>query len=348
MKIWIMEFRMKTKIILIILSFIYVVSNAQNNNPYEEFGQKTNVVYESKVTEFLYIKNKDTLSQTKVIAFNFEKNVVLCFGKNDTILGEVKIEPEQLLHWLSIDPLANKYPGQSPYNFVINNPISAKDPDGKDVYLIIWATAEGSPGHAAIAVSNYMEVQTKVIENGKEITKTEQVPTGTFTYYDLWPNNVAVGKSNFEKDVNPLYQKFNVSWNNIFNQDPSKLKDKKIPDGIIKLNTNYDQDQIVTQALNKLVNANAPYNGKNNNCSDLAECGVETATGIKINADEQVKRSVTSTTPNSLFKATRKLPNTTVLRDPGSKVDNGFIEGDTGSFLGGTIQKVMGGEASPR
>jgi RHS repeat-associated protein len=32
--------------------------------------------------------------------------------------------------WLSVDPLAAKYPGWSPYNFTMNNPLNLADPDG--------------------------------------------------------------------------------------------------------------------------------------------------------------------------------------------------------------------------
>jgi len=38
--------------------------------------------------------------------------------------------------WLSIDPLAAKYPGLSPYNYVMNNPVNAFDPDGRDVWFV--------------------------------------------------------------------------------------------------------------------------------------------------------------------------------------------------------------------
>jgi len=38
--------------------------------------------------------------------------------------------------WLSTDPLAMKYPFASSYNFVLNTPIQAYDPDGKRVYFI--------------------------------------------------------------------------------------------------------------------------------------------------------------------------------------------------------------------
>ncbi|MBI2420252.1 MAG: RHS repeat-associated core domain-containing protein [Ignavibacteriales bacterium] len=35
--------------------------------------------------------------------------------------------------WLNVDPLADKYPGWSPYNYCMNNPVNSVDPDGRKV-----------------------------------------------------------------------------------------------------------------------------------------------------------------------------------------------------------------------
>lgn len=45
-----------------------------------------------------------------------------------------RIYDSRASRWLSIDPLAYKYPFTNPYNFVLNSPIFHVDPDGKEVY----------------------------------------------------------------------------------------------------------------------------------------------------------------------------------------------------------------------
>lgn len=46
-----------------------------------------------------------------------------------------RILDPRLGRWLSLDPLAQKYPYASPYNFVLNNPMVFVDPDGREV---VW------------------------------------------------------------------------------------------------------------------------------------------------------------------------------------------------------------------
>jgi RHS repeat-associated protein len=46
--------------------------------------------------------------------------------------------------WQSMDPKAEKYPGLSPYNFVINNPLRYTDPNGDTVKIEVTKTAVGT------------------------------------------------------------------------------------------------------------------------------------------------------------------------------------------------------------
>ncbi|MFO8087200.1 MAG: RHS repeat-associated core domain-containing protein [Bacteroidales bacterium] len=37
--------------------------------------------------------------------------------------------------WLSVDPLADKYPGMSPYMYTAGNPVMLVDPDGRTIWI---------------------------------------------------------------------------------------------------------------------------------------------------------------------------------------------------------------------
>jgi RHS repeat-associated protein len=60
--------------------------------------------------------------------------------KDDEIVGSgnnydfgARHYDSRLGRWLSVDPLAIKYPHMSPHNFTGNNPISNVDPDGRSI-----------------------------------------------------------------------------------------------------------------------------------------------------------------------------------------------------------------------
>ena len=113
---------------LFALSFLFC-ANAQNN-PYEIFGHKTDVVYKTPLSDYLYIINTDTTSNIHAMVFIAEKSVAMFLSKQDSIVGYVKIEPNELFRWLSVDPMASERSWVSPYNFVQNNPINRIDPNG--------------------------------------------------------------------------------------------------------------------------------------------------------------------------------------------------------------------------
>lgn len=228
--------------------------------------------------------------------------------------------------WLSVDPHAERYPSMSPYSAMANNPINVIDPDGRDIILLIWASHDGKIGHAGIAVSNYKEVSSRVKENGKCVTKKEMVEDGTYTYRDLWPGGDGAGKSNFDKDIPSAYNKGVFTLDELKNTDVTG-SEGYAADGIIQLSTDEMTDWIVNTALDAHEKYNPSYNGLNNNCTDFVEAGVSYASdGRKVNADEKLTNTTSATTPNQMYKSASKLPNAKVLKNPGTKVNQGFLE----------------------
>lgn len=96
--------------------------------------------------------------------------------------GSRMYQPE-LARWAAIDYMSEKYNSHSPYTYCLNSPVLFVDPDGQDVYLLIWYTADGSIGHAGIATDNYKTIEEKDADGN---VTTKQVADGTVTYYDFF------------------------------------------------------------------------------------------------------------------------------------------------------------------
>jgi RHS repeat-associated protein len=60
-------------------------------------------------------------------------------GTGNSLDFGARIYDSMLGRWLSLDPLQEKYPMLSPYNFVGNNPIANIDPDGRVIIVLLSA-----------------------------------------------------------------------------------------------------------------------------------------------------------------------------------------------------------------
>ena len=65
--------------------------------------------------------------------FNGKLKVDEISGDGNNVDFGARMLDTRLGRWLSLDPLSNKYPGLSPYNYVANNPVIFIDPDGKRI-----------------------------------------------------------------------------------------------------------------------------------------------------------------------------------------------------------------------
>jgi len=65
-------------------------------------------------------------------------------GLNWYYFGARYYDPE-IARWMSVDPLAGKYPSLSPYVYCANNPLKYIDPNGKDIWERIdnWSYGKG-------------------------------------------------------------------------------------------------------------------------------------------------------------------------------------------------------------
>ena len=160
--------------------------------------------------------------------------------------------------WYGVDRLTEKYVSTGCYVYRIDNPVKFIDSDGNDILLIVWASHGERIGHGGIAISNYLEVKSKVRVNGRWTTQVRMVQDGTYTYRVLWPGGEGAGKQNFDKEL-PV--------------------------------------------------------------------------------DEKLSSKVKATTPNQVFKASRRIRGNHVLKNPGSKINNSFIHAVSG---GGIKQKLPG------
>jgi hypothetical protein len=77
--------------------------------------------------------DQDSIEVIGNILFNVNSRTIVGFIDEKEEKGENAMPPEIISRWLSIDPLAAKYPSMSPYIFCGDNPIVFKDPNGAEL-----------------------------------------------------------------------------------------------------------------------------------------------------------------------------------------------------------------------
>ena len=107
--------------------------------------------------------------------------------------------------WGVIDELAEKFNNNSPYNYVVNDPINGFDPDGRDVIFLADSKAVPIAGHGAVIVGNerdgwYYYSMNGTGEGSSPYGDAKNADVGTFLGTGLSPKQ-AMLKAN---TINPV------------------------------------------------------------------------------------------------------------------------------------------------
>jgi len=127
----------KLQLLFCITFILYsLFANAQDIFKQHGFSKESLTLSDGRYKEFF---NNDEVVQIGTVLLNTKTNKVVAFVKQET---DTTYRAELSSRWLSIDPLARKYPQVSPYVYCLNNPIIFIDPDGQKVVYAEGVSAE--------------------------------------------------------------------------------------------------------------------------------------------------------------------------------------------------------------
>ena len=269
------------------------ITNAQDIFKHHGFTKEPLNLSDGRYKEFF---NNDEVVQIGTVLLNTKTNKVVAFVGEDIIQAPYMAELSS--RWTSPDPLAAKYPQNSPYVYVSNNPLNAIDPDGKDEFLLTWLPKGDAVGHSAVAIQE---------------RNSEGILTGNVTVRHLWP---AGGSAGVGQRVDADYKNETISQSDLsaFGGDEGRGAD-----GILKITGDAHQDNVMSASLDldeKTVNLNekgkSQYEMTKNDCANYAKGGIESV-GINGSSKGSVNivgaqsgityKSVKAVTPGSVHNA---------------------------------------------
>jgi len=123
------------------LSFLFLslfssclIGQIEQPNPFKSIGKDAKILTLSngKYQEFF---SHDTLRRIGSVMFNTITGEIESFIGEEELTSEDALRATLVSRWLSLDPLAAKYPSMSPYSFSGNSPILLIDSDGRKIKL---------------------------------------------------------------------------------------------------------------------------------------------------------------------------------------------------------------------
>ncbi len=95
---------------------------------------------------------------------------------NDVYTTDYRLLDTRIGRWLSVDPLADKYAGMSPYNYCAGNPVLMMDPDGRDGYECTYTNTKGEETVGYVWIDNKSDKEF-AFEITPEMSKRWNEPT---------------------------------------------------------------------------------------------------------------------------------------------------------------------------
>ena len=258
---------------------------------YYYFGEQGN---KSQVN-LAFGRRETELSQSPV----FDKVESQHFGVSTKCLCGKKYYDPRTSQWLSVDPLASKYPNMSPYNYCAENPVKYGDLDGRDFVLLIAKNGAAGKGHMGAVIQDkngaYYYVTMGAAENAGLLKMASSGVQGGMNIQPL-------------KDAKSMNDAINIAKQD---KNNSPYTDQVL----FKTDSQTDQKifENVYQQAEKINSGEIQYNVCTMNCTDAVERPIEKAIGVKL-PENMV--------PNNNFENLKK--NQGVIQD--------FINLKSGSF----------------
>ena len=167
-------------------------------------------------------------------------------------------DSDLMMGWLSVDPLADKYPSLSPYNYCALNPIKVIDPNGDSCAILLASEAVCDFGHMAILVQGDDNKWYLYSKNGEGKNISGSINLGRDNEHD----NI-----NGYSSVEEFMDKYTVGGEKYYTQNHV-------------LPTTPEQDKIIAETMK--TELKKEYNLFGSNCSQAVNNAL-IAAGVKTN-----------------------------------------------------------------
>lgn len=263
--------------IFVVAAFAATTHVAIAQTPYDDFAPNETKKEMLRLPDVIFrAYNADTTNAVKYVELDKELLVLKYFSQNDTLISQVQLDIKDF-KWLSVDPLASKYPSHSPYNFVLNNPLNAIDPDGRDVVFLIDKEGAGGRGHMGMLFQDKAGAWYYFTQGAAENGSTSGFLSGS--NYRGGVGIVPMQTVTKSGDVINMTKEQAIDFVKAGKVDGTKYDDA------LTLKTTNKQDAQITQNAYSLrtdfQNKKEEYNVYFNNCTDAVQDVVEGSKGVK-------------------------------------------------------------------